>query len=168
MRRYDGEMVTLHGSPVALQGSLISVGERLPKLTLVDAQLNEVRPDGPLLINVFPSVDTSVCARQTRSFNERADGLGVKVWTISLDLPFALGRFCAAEGIQAVTVLSDFRYRSLAAAGLQLADGPMAGLYARAVMIVDAKLQLRYFELVPEITQEPDYEQAVAAVASLR
>ena len=68
MRRYDSEMVTLHGSPVTLQGSLIGVGERLPKLTLVDAQLNEVRPDGPLLINVFPSVDTSVCARQTPQF----------------------------------------------------------------------------------------------------
>ena len=116
----------------------------------------------------FPVLIRVCVPGRRRSFNERADGLGVKVWTISLDLPFALGRFCAAEGIQAVTVLSDFRYRSLAGTGLQLADGPMAGLYARAVMIVDAKLQLRYFELVPEITQEPDYEQAVAAVASLR
>jgi len=118
-----------------------------------------------LVINIFPSVDTGVCAMSVRRFNELAAGLdGVKVLCVSRDLPMALGRFCGAEGIDNVIAASSFRSDFGASYGVTMTDGPLKGLLARSVVVVDEKGDVLYTELVPEITQEPDYDAAVAAL----
>jgi len=119
-----------------------------------------------ILLNIFPSVDTPVCATSVRTFNKEASKVkNAVIIGISRDLPFALGRFCGAEGIDKVLTLSEMRDREFGKTyGLELIDGPMAGLLARAVIVIDEDGKVVYRELVEEITQEPDYQAALAAL----
>jgi thiol peroxidase len=116
-----------------------------------------------LLLNIFPSVDTPVCAMSVRTFNERAAASGVTVLCVSNDLPFAQKRFCGAEGIENVTTASAFRDSFGKDYGITIADGPMAGLLGRAVVVIGADGNVAYAELVPEIATEPNYDAALAA-----
>ena len=119
-----------------------------------------------IVLNIFPSLDTGVCATSVRKFNKMAAGMkDTVVLAISKDLPFAQGRFCTTEGIENVIPLSDFRFSDFDESyGVRMADGPLAGLLARAVVVIGKDGKVAYTELVPEITQEPDYEKALAAV----
>jgi thiol peroxidase len=150
-------------------GDLPEVGATVPAETLTGADLRDVDvPDqGRVVLNVFPSIDTGVCAASVRRFNELAAGLGdTSVFCVSMDLPFALRRFCGAEGIENVTAASAFRSTFGSDYGLTMADGGMRGLLARSVFVLQDGV-VRYVQLVPSIGQEPDYDAAVAAVESL-
>ena len=118
------------------------------------------------ILNIFPSIDTGVCATSVRKFNEKAAGLkDTVVLAISKDLPFASGRFCSVEGIENVIPLSDFRKTDFDKDyGVCMADGPLAGLLARAVVVINKDGDVVYTQMVPEITEEPDYDKALAAV----
>lgn len=162
--------VTLKGSPVSLKGELPRKGEQAPELKAVRTDLSEISLEDykgkRVVLNIFPSVDTGVCARSVRQFNEEASKLdNTVVLCLSKDLPFALGRFCAAEGLENVIPASLFRNCCFAEKyGAVLADSPMAGLCARCVIVIDEAGKVIYTELVPEITQEPNYEEAVKAL----
>ncbi len=160
--------ITLRGNPINTVGELPAVGTPAPGFTLVGTDLGTVSSDQfgqrPVVLNIFPSVDTPVCAASVRSFNERAAATGVSVLCVSKDLPFALKRFCGAEGIENVTTASAFRDCFGDDYGITIADGPMAGLLGRAVVVVGADGKVTYTELVPEIGQEPDYDAALAAL----
>ena len=119
-----------------------------------------------VILNIFPSLDTGVCATSVRKFNKLAAGLpDTVVLAISKDLPFAHARFCSTEGIENVIPLSDFRFSDFDENyGVRMADGPLAGLLARSVVIIGKDGKVAYTELVPEITQEPDYDKAIAAL----
>jgi thiol peroxidase len=162
--------ITLRGNPINTVGELPAVGSPAPGFTLTGTDLGTVNTDQfrdkPLLLNIFPSVDTPVCAISVRTFNERVAASGVSVLCVSNDLPFALKRFCGAEGIENVTTASSFRDSFGTDYGIALADGPMAGLLARAVVVIGADGTVSYTELVPEIGQEPDYDAALAALQS--
>ena len=159
--------ITLRGNPINTVGDLPAVGSPAPSFTLVGTALGPVSNDQfsgkPLVLNTFPSVDTPVCAASVRTFNERAAAGGASVLCVSNDLPFALARFCGAEGIDNVKTASSFRDSFGDDYGVSLADGPMAGLLARAVVVVGADGNVAYTELVPEIAQEPNYDAALAA-----
>src|SRR3954468_14804636 len=148
-------------------GDLPAVGSPAPAYTLTGTDLRDdvTLPSGKrVVLNIFPSVDTGVCAASVRRFNELAAGLdNTTVVCVSVDLPFALNRFCGAEGIENVVTASAFRDGFGDDYGVTLVDGPMAGLLARAVVVVGANGDVVYSELVPEIAQEPDYEAAVVA-----
>ena len=116
---------------------------------------------------MFPSVDTGVCATETRTFNQKAAGLGCKVVAVTADLPFALGRFCAAEGIANVETGSDFRHRDADAWGTRIADGPMAGVLGRVSFVVDKEGVVRFCEVTPELGSEPDYDAVLNAAKGL-
>ncbi|MGP4056203.1 thiol peroxidase [Mycobacterium sp. 4D054] len=160
--------ITLRGNPINTVGDLPAVGSAAPGFTLTGTDLGTVEAGQfsgkPLLLNIFPSVDTPVCAASVRKFNESAAGEGVTVLCVSKDLPFAQKRFCGAEGIENVTTASAFRDSFGDDFGITIADGPMAGLLARAVVVVGADGNVAYTELVPEIGQEPDYDAALAAL----
>lgn len=164
--------ITLGGNPINTVGELPAVGSPAPEFTLTGTDLGALTSaqyrGKPLLLNIFPSVDTGVCATSVRTFNERVAGSGLAVLCVSNDLPFAQKRFCGAEGIENVTTGSGFRDSFGADYGVTITDGPMAGLLARAVVVLDADGKVAYSELVPEIAQEPDYDAALAAVESLR
>nr|MCU0357330.1 thiol peroxidase [Cyclobacteriaceae bacterium] len=119
-----------------------------------------------LILNIFPSIDTGVCATSVREFNKRAASLtNTAVLCVSKDLPFAMKRFCGAEGITNVFTATDFRNRGFSTDyGVELVDGSFAGLHARAVVVIDASGKVKYTELVPQIGQEPNYETALAAL----
>ncbi|MFN7137123.1 MAG: thiol peroxidase [Thermomonas sp.] len=162
--------VTLKGNPVHVGGQLPAVGSKAPAFSLVgtdlaDRALTDFAGKRKLL-NIFPSVDTGVCAASVRHFNQDAAKLAdTVVLCISADLPFAQARFCGAEGIDNVVMLSTLRGGAfLRDYGVALEDGPLAGLAARAVVVLDADDTVRYVQLVPEITQEPDYAAALAAL----
>jgi thioredoxin-dependent peroxiredoxin len=159
--------ITLRGNPINTVGELPAVGSQAPAFSLTGTDLGSVRSEQfggkPLLLNIFPSVDTPVCATSVRTFNERAAASGLTVVCVSKDLPFAQNRFCGAEGIDNVTTASAFRDGFGEDYGVTIVDGPMAGLLARAVVVIGAKGDVVYSELVPEIAQEPDYDAAVAA-----
>jgi thiol peroxidase len=159
--------ITLGGKPVNTIGNLPAVGTKAPDFTLTGANLGTVSSEQfrgkPLLLNIFPSVDTPVCAASVRKFNEQAAAAGLTVVCVSKDLPFALKRFCGAEGIENVTAASAFRDGFGDDYGIAITDGPMAGLLGRAVVVVGADGTVVYTELVPEIASEPDYEAALAA-----
>lgn len=142
----------------------------MPSVTLTDSALTSVtvpQPGGRTIFNIFPSIDTGVCASSVRRFNKEAAALaGVQVVCVSRDLPFALNRFCAAEGIENIAVLSDFRSDFGEKYGVTMTDGKLAGLLARAIVIVDELGTVIYSEQVPEIGQEPNYEAALTAVKS--
>ena len=162
--------ITLRGNPINTVGELPAVGSPAPGFSLVGTDLgavsNEQFSGKPVLLNIFPSVDTPVCATSVRTFNERAAGSGVSVLCVSNDLPFAQKRFCGAEGIENVATASAFRDNFGVDYGIALADGPMAGLLARAVVVIGADGNVAYTELVPEIAQEPNYDAALEALAS--
>lgn len=159
--------VTLKGNPVSTNGDLPERGCTAPEFTLTKQDLSEISLHDfrgkRVIMNIFPSVDTSTCATSVRKFNEKAARLdNTVVLCISKDLPFAQKRFCGAEGIQNVITLSDFRNPDFARKyGLQLENGPLAGLDARAVVVVDEKGTITHSELVSEITHEPDYDAAL-------
>ena len=159
-----------NGQPVNLAGSFIVKGAVAPDFELVRTDLSsfslkDVKGKN-VILNIFPSLDTGVCATSVRKFNQLAANLpGVVVLAVSKDLPFAHARFCTTEGIENVVPVSDFRATGFDRAyGVLMADGPLQGLLARAVVVVDAQGRVAYTELVPEITQEPDYDKALAAV----
>ena len=162
--------ITLGGNPINTVGDLPEVGSSAPGFTLTGADLGVVSDEPfrgkPFILNIFPSVDTAVCAASVRTFNERAAASGIAVVNVSKDLPFAQKRFCGAEGIENVTTASAFRDGFGEDYGVTLVDGPMKGLLARAVVVVGANGDVVYTELVPEIAQEPDYDAALAASGS--
>jgi len=162
--------ITLKGNPVNTSGNLPLKGSKAPDFILVKSDmgtqsLSELKGK-KLILNIFPSLDTSVCAMSVRKFNLLAAGkTNTIVLAISKDLPFAHKRFCTTEGITNVETLSGFRDSSFGKAyGVDIIDGPMAGLYARSIVVVDEKGIVIYTQLVPEITQEPDYDSAIAAI----
>lgn len=165
-------MATLehHGKTVHSVGELPSIGSQLPDFRLTASDLSDFGPDlatgDRLVLNIFPSIDTRVCALSVRRFNELAAGLAdTKVLCISADLPMAQSRFCGAEGIENVITGSCFRSTFGADYGLTLIDGPMRGLLARAVVVVDSEGKVIYTEQVANISNEPDYESALAALS---
>jgi len=163
--------VTLRGNPIHTSGELPAVGSQAPDFTVTGGDLSDVTLDKfagkNLILNIYPSVDTPTCAASTRAFNEKAAGRDdTVVLCVSQDLPFAFSRFCGAEGIENVETGSVFRSSFLQDYGVELVDGPLRGLAARAVVVVDPEGRVKYTELVPEIGQEPDYDSALAALAS--
>ncbi|HMR82543.1 MAG TPA: thiol peroxidase [Niabella sp.] len=161
--------ITLKGNSVTTSGSLPEVGSQLKDFTLVKDDLSEKSladyKGKKLVLNIFPSVDTGICAASVRKFNEQAGTLeNTVVLNISKDLPFALKRFCAAEGIANVETLSDFRGSFGNDYGVIMVDSGMKGLLSRAVIVANENGEVVYTEQVPEIAQEPDYEAALAAL----
>lgn len=162
--------ITLHGNPFNTSGNLPAVGQNAPAFSLVNTELGECGKccigTKTIVLNIFPSIDTPVCATAARQFNEKASGLeDTVVLCVSHDLPFALGRFCAAEGLENVKTMSAFRNPEFGADyGVTIVDGPLAGLLARAVVVIGKEGKVAYTELVPEIAQEPDYDAAMAAL----
>jgi len=163
--------VTLQGNAIRISGELPAVGSPAPDFRLIDRELNERSladfAGRRKVLNIVPSLDTPVCARQARRFNEKAAALdNTAVLVVSADLPFAQARFCETEGIEHLTVLSTVRSRDFGHAwGVLLEEGPLAGICARAVVVVDENDTVRHAQLVSEIADEPDYE---AALESLR
>jgi thiol peroxidase len=161
----------LEGNPVNLAGELPAVGSQAPDFRLTAGDLKDVTladfAGKKKLLNIVPSLDTGVCAASTKKFNEAMAGRDDAVaLVISADLPFASSRFCSAEGITNVTNLSMMRSRNFAKDyGVLIEDGPLAGITARAVVVLDGGNKVLYTQLVPEITQEPDYDAALAALA---
>jgi thioredoxin-dependent peroxiredoxin len=162
--------ITLKGNAVSTSGHLPEKGKNAPDFSLVKSDLGSMKlselKGKKVILNIFPSLDTSVCAMSVRKFNQLAAGKkDTVVLAISKDLPFAHGRFCSTEGIVNVVPLSGFRDASFGEKyGLMIADGPLAGLYSRCIVVVDEKGVVKYTEQVPEITQEPNYEAALAAL----
>ncbi|THF64744.1 thiol peroxidase [Pseudothauera nasutitermitis] len=162
--------VTLGGSPIEVAGDFPAKGAQAPALQLTAADLADVGldawPGKRKVLNIVPSLDTPVCATSTRRFNTEASGLAdTVVLVVSGDLPFAAKRFCETEGLANVHTLSTFRHPEFAPAwGVAVATGPLAGLTARAVVVLDAANRVIHAELVPEIKQEPDYAAALAAL----
>ncbi|KRE38569.1 peroxidase [Janibacter sp. Soil728] len=156
------------GNPVNTVGELPAAGATAPAFDLVGDGLSALTTadvSGRVVLNIFPSIDTGVCAASVRKFNELAASLdNTTVVNVSQDLPFAQARFCGAEGIDKVKVGSTFRSSFGEDYGVTMADGPMAGLLARSVVVLDADGKVLHTELVPEITQEPDYDAAVKAL----
>lgn len=162
--------VTFHGNPVEVGGSFPQVGSQAPAFKLVAGDLSEKGladfAGKRKVLNIFPSIDTGVCASSVRHFNQDAAKLdNAVVLCISADLPFAQGRFCGAEGIENVTMLSTLRGREfLEDYGVAIEDGPLAGLATRAVVVLDEHDKVLHAQRVPEIGQEPDYASALAAL----
>ena len=162
--------VSLQGNPCNTNGDLPAVGSDAPAFTLSNGDLQDVTladfAGRKKLLNIVPSLDTPVCATSTRKFNEHASSHDDAVMlVISADLPFAMGRFCGAEGIENVVPLSMMRSRNFAKDyGVLMTDGPLAGITARAVVVLDANDKVVYTELVPEIADEPNYAAALAAL----
>ena len=159
--------ITLRGNPAHTAGELPAVGTPAPAFALTGTNLAPVTSSQfqgkPLLLNIFPSVDTPVCAASVVMFNQRAADSGLSVLCVSKDLPFALSRFCGAEGIDNVTSASAFRDSFGQDYGVTIVDGPMAGLLARAVVVIGADGTVTYTQLVAEIASEPDYDAALGA-----
>lgn len=162
--------ITLGGNPVHTSGELPAVGSKLADFKLVQNDLSVASLSDfagkKLVLNIFPSVDTGTCAASVRKFNQSASDLeNTKVLCISRDLPFAQKRFCGAEGLENVVNLSDFKEGSFGKAnGLEIVDGPLAGLHSRAIIVVDADGTITHTEQVAEIANEPNYEAALAAL----
>lgn len=158
------------GSPVNTSGNLPSKGSKAPEFSLVKSDLGTLTlselKGKKLILNIFPSLDTSVCATSVRKFNQLAAGKeNVKVLAISKDLPFAHGRFCTTEGITNIVTLSGFRDEKFGKKyGVLMKDGPLAGLYARSIVVIDEAGKVIHIQLVPDITQEPDYDSAMKAI----
>ena len=168
-RNYPMAQIMFRGNPVHTKGDLPAVGATAPGFTLTGGDLSEVTLEGlagrNVVLNIFPSIDTGVCATSVRTFNERAAGLdNTTVICVSLDLPFASSRFCGAEGIENVAIGSIFRNREfLDNYGVEMTDGPLCCLTARAVVVIAPDGTVTHTELVGDITSEPNYEAALAA-----
>lgn len=162
--------ITLGGNPVELAGQFPQTGATLTDFNLVGNDLSDVKLSDfagqRKVLNIFPSVDTGICAASVRAFNEQAARLdNTAVLCISADLPFAQVRFCGAEGLDKVKTLSAFRNHDFARQnGVAMVSGPLAGLTARAVIVLDEHNRVLHSELVPEIKQEPDYQAALAVL----
>ncbi len=162
--------VTLGGAPLTLFGAFPAVGQQAPAFTLVDKDLKDVSLQSfagkRKVLNIVPSLDTAVCATSTRKFNEAASKLNnTVVLVISADLPFAMSRFCVAEGLENVVTLSLMRGRDfMRNYGVKIADTALAGVTARAVLVLDEKDRILHAELVDDITHEPNYDAALAAL----
>jgi thiol peroxidase len=161
--------ITFKGNPVNTSGNLPAKGTKAPDFSLVKSDLGSLSlselKGKKVILNIFPSLDTSVCATAVRKFNQMASGLkNVIVLGISKDLPFAHGRFCSTEGITNLITLSGFRDKEFGRAyGIDYVDGPVTGLYARAIVVIDEAGTVIYTEQVPEHIHEPDYEAALKA-----
>ncbi len=167
IRRNTMALITLKGNAISTVGDLPGTNRSAPAFSLTKTDLSISNLDDfqgkTIVLNIFPSIDTSVCAASVRRFNETAGGLqDTVVLCISKDLPFAHKRFCEAEGLQNVIPLSAFRSQEFGTDyGLTITNGPLAGLLARAIVIIDRHGKVKYTELVPEITQEPNYSKAL-------
>jgi len=164
--------VTLAGNPIEVAGQFPQRGQSAPAFTLVGKDLKDVSlkefAGKRKVLNIVPSLDTAVCATSTRKFNERASGMkNAVVLVISADLPFAMGRFCTTEGLANVVPLSVMRGREfLRNYGVDIASGPLAGVAARAVVVLDENDRILHAERVSEIKNEPDYEAAIKALGT--
>ncbi|MCG3197287.1 MAG: thiol peroxidase [Candidatus Omnitrophica bacterium] len=161
--------ITLKGNAIHTCGDLPAVGSAAPEFSLLRNDLSTATPASysgkRKVLSVFPSIDTPVCATSVRTFNQKAASLAnTVVLNISADLPFAQKRFCAAEGISGVETLSTFRSSFAKDYGLEIADGALAGLCSRAIVVLDENNKVLYTEQVPEIAQEPNYDAALAAL----
>ena len=161
--------VTFQGSPISTNGNLPAIGQVAPDFTLVAADLSEKSlanfAGKRKVLNIFPSIDTGVCAQSVRTFNKRASSLdNTVVLCISADLPFAQARFCGSEGLENVVTLSTFRSSFSNDYGVTLTKSPLRGLTARAVVVLNEQNQVLHAELVSEIANEPDYEAALAVL----
>ncbi|TPN83421.1 thiol peroxidase [Aquimarina algicola] len=163
--------ITLKGNTIHTSGELPKVGEKAPNFELVSKDLSTAKLEdyegNRVVLNIFPSVDTGVCAASVREFNKVAGDLeNTKVLCISRDLPFAQDRFCGAEGLQNVINHSDFKTGKFGKDyGLDIVDGPLEGLHSRAVVVLDEKGIVLHAEQVPEITQEPNYSDALKVLS---
>lgn len=159
--------ITLKGNPINTIGNLPKVGEKAPDFLLTALDLSKKNlasfKGSKVILNIFPSVDTGTCAASVRNFNKKASELqNTKVLCISRDLPFAQARFCGAEGIENVHMLSDFENGNFGKNyNLEITDSPMAGLHSRCIVIIDENGIVLYNEQVPEIANEPNYEKAL-------
>jgi thioredoxin-dependent peroxiredoxin len=164
--------ITFKGNAVHTAGTLPAVGSAAPDFKLTKSDLGDLSLKDyrgrKVVLNIFPSLDTPVCAASVRRFNAEASKLdNTTVLCISRDLPFAQGRFCAAEGLNNVITASEYKDSSFSDAyGVRIQDGPLAGLLSRAVVVVDENGKVKYTEQVPEIAHEPDYARALAALKS--
>jgi thiol peroxidase len=162
--------VTLKGQPFSTNGTLPEIGTKAPAFTLKKVDLTSTTLEDyegfNVILNIFPSIDTATCAASVRAFNQRAANLeNTKVICVSRDLPFAQKRFCGAEGIENVITASDFATGDFGKAyGLELIDGPLHALHARAIVVIDSHGKVKYTELVSEIANEPNYDAAIAAL----
>ena len=162
--------ITIKGTPFTTSGELPATGTKAADVRLVNTELADVQLSDyqgqKVVLNIFPSVNTGVCAQSVRTFNQEASELeNTKVLCISRDLPFALSAFCGAEGIDQVETLSDFRYHDAGEQfGMELQNGPFQGLLARSVVVLDPEGTVLYQELVPEIADEPNYKAALEAL----
>jgi len=162
--------ITLGGNPINTNGELPKVGSKAPDFQLTNQNLSLVSladfSGTKIVLNIFPSIDTSTCATSVRTFNAKASALeNTKVLCISRDLPFAQKRFCGAEGLDNVINLSDFNTGNFGKDyGLEIVDGAFSGLHARVVIVIDENGIIKHTELVPEIGNEPNYESALAAL----
>ena len=162
--------VTFKGNPVEVAGTFPGPGDTAPAFSLAGTDLKDVSlkdyAGKRKVLSIVPSLDTSVCATSARKFNEQAGGLqDTVVLVISADLPFASGRFCSTEGLERVVALSTFRNRDfMRDYGVEISDGPLLGVAARGVLVLDEDDKVLHAELVPEISQEPDYAAAMAAL----
>lgn len=162
--------VTLDGNPIEISGTFPAVGDTAAPFTLTNQGLEETTLDAYAgkrkILNIIPSIDTGVCAASTRKFNEEAGGLdNTVVLVVSADLPFAAGRFCGAEGLKNVVTLSTFRnYSFQQDYGVGIQSGPLAGLCARAVVVLDENNKVIHSQLVGEIKDEPDYQSALSVL----
>jgi thiol peroxidase len=163
--------ITFKGSVVNTLGDLPKTGNSAPEFTLTKTDLSDVTladfKGKNVVLNIFPSLDTSVCAASVRKFNAEAEKLNnTVVLCVSRDLPFAHNRFCTVEGLKNVIPLSELRNSSFGKDyGVTISDGPLEGLFSRAIVVVDGTGKVVYTEQVPEIAQEPDYEKALKSIA---
>lgn len=165
----SGSKVTLGGNPVSTSGKLPKKGAAAPSFTLTTGALQEISNKDlrgkRVILNIFPSIDTPTCATSTRTFNSLASSLNnTEVYCVSADLPFAQGRFCGSEGLANVKTASSFRSNFGKAFGVNLTDGVLKGILARAVVVLDEKGKVLHSELVSEIANEPNYEAAISSL----
>ena len=161
--------ITLRGTEIQTSGDLPAPGTPAPDFSLVASDLSELTlasfAGQNVILNIYPSIDTPTCAQSTRVFNEQAASMdNTAVVCVSADLPFAQSRFCGAEGLENVSTGSTFRSGFALDYGVQMTDGPLQGLTARAVVVINSAGHVVHSELVPEIAQEPDYEAAKASL----
>ncbi|NVK40289.1 MAG: thiol peroxidase [Oceanospirillaceae bacterium] len=160
--------ITLKGNPVETCGDLPAVGSQAPDFTLVKSDLSEVSlgdyQGQKLVLNIFPSVDTPTCATSVRTFNKKASETGANVLCVSADLPFAAARFCGAEGIDSVATGSTFRSSFGSDYGQTITGGPLTGILARAVVVIDGDGKVLHTEQVSEVADEPNYDAALGAL----
>jgi thiol peroxidase len=162
--------IKLKGNPIHTIGNLPKTGETAPDFILTKTDLSDVNLKSfsgkKVILNIFPSIDTAVCATSVRKFNEEASKLNnTVVLCVSTDMPFAMGRFCGAEGLKEVVPVSELRNREFGEKyGVRIIDGPLAGVFSRAIVVIDESGKVIYSEQVPEITSEPDYTKALEKI----